>query len=120
MSEKLLKHWLDNLIYIWVTKNPDRVVELVADVFRWHDAPFDPVITSKEALVKEWKAVLDHDDVQATYEIIALQDTVGIVHWHASFTRLPTKEKTELDGIYKVELNNDGKCTEFHQWYNAN
>ena len=48
-----------------------------------------------------------------------MSENIGIAKWHAKFTRLPSKEKTELDGIFLVSLDNKGQCIEFRQWYNA-
>ena len=119
MTSDRFRFWLDNLVRIWVMKKPDEVVNLVADTFIWYDAPFETPIETKENLLKEWQVVLNHDDVEVVYKIEVVEKDVAFAHWHATFTRLPSHEKTELEGIYKVVLNEEGKCTEFHQWYNA-
>jgi hypothetical protein len=51
--------------------------------------------------------------------MLGIENNVGIAHWHATFIRLLSKEEAELDGIYKITLDDNGKCTEFHQWYNS-
>jgi len=119
MTEGRIKSWLDNIVRIWVTKKPDEVVDLVSDKFIWHDAPFDTPITTKKDLQKEWQTVFDHDNIQVSYEILTREGDVAIAHWHATFTRISSKEKVELDGIYKVVLDDEGRCVEFHQWYNS-
>jgi hypothetical protein len=117
--EDQFKNWLKELITVWESRNPDGVINLVAENFIWHDAPLDKPISTKEMLVQEWQSVLDHEDVKVTCEVLNVENNIGIAHWHATFTRLPSKENTELDGIYKVTLDKNGKCIEFHQWYNS-
>ena len=119
MTELQFKNWLEKLINIWSTRNPNGVLDLVAEQFIWHDAPFDKPITTKEDLLREWQSILNHGEINVTYEILSIENNIGIAHWHATFTRLPSGGKAELDGIYKVTLDENGKCTEFHQWYNS-
>lgn len=119
MTDQQFKNWLDKLINIWESKNPNGVLDLIAEKFIWHETPFDKQITSKEELLQEWQTVLNQDDIKVTYEILDIKDNIGIAHWNATFTRLPSEENAELDGIYKVILDENGKCIEFHQWYNS-
>ncbi|MEX2008391.1 MAG: nuclear transport factor 2 family protein [Candidatus Spechtbacterales bacterium] len=119
MTKEHYKEWLERLVHIWETKNPNAVLDLVAEKFIWHEAPFEKPITTKEDLLQEWQTILNHEEINVTYEIYTVEDNVGIAHWRATFTRVPSKEKARLDGIYKVTLDEEGKCTEFHQWYNS-
>ncbi|HUD09896.1 MAG TPA: nuclear transport factor 2 family protein [Patescibacteria group bacterium] len=117
--EEQFEDWLKKLINVWESKNPNGVLDLVSEKFIWHDAPFDKPLTTKEDLLREWQSVLNHDAIQVTYEMLGIENNVGIAHWHATFIRLLSKEEAELDGIYKITLDDNGKCTEFHQWYNS-
>lgn len=119
MTNEQFTVWLEKLINIWSTKNPNGVLDLISEKFIWYETPFDKPITTKEELLREWQTVLNQDEISVTYEIFNIENDIGIVHWNATFTRLPSKAKAELDGIYKVVLDENGKCTEFHQWYNS-
>lgn len=119
MDTKLFKNWLDDLEDIWKSKNIERIIEICAENFTWYETPFVEPITTKEVLLKEWESVNDHKDLNLSYEIIIVNEKFGIAHWHATFTRIRSNESVKMDGIYQVFLNEDGKCTEFHQWYNS-
>lgn len=119
MTNQQLKNWLDKLKNIWETKNPDTVVDLCANKFLWYETPFSQPLKTKEQLLKEWQGVLNQENITVSYEILATHENIGIAQWSATFTRLPSKEKVTLDGIFKVSLDEHGKCTEFHQWYNS-
>jgi len=113
------KNWLEKLKEIWEAKNPDAIVDLCADTFLWYETPFDEPLTKKEHLLAEWQGILKQEDIKVTYEVMCTNENMGFAHWHATFTRLPSNEKAELDGIFLVMLDVEGKCTEFRQWYNS-
>lgn len=119
MTHQQFKIWLDKLRNVWETKKPNSATDLVAEKFLWHETPFAKPFSTKEQLLKEWETVLDQENITVSYKILSVNDNFGIAQWQATFTRLPSKEKATLDGIYKVSLNQKGECTEFHQWYNS-
>lgn len=116
---KQFKTWLELLKTAWETKNPELATELCSDEFIWHETPFKIPITTKRALLDEWKSVEAHKDIAMTYEILNYSNNTGIANWSAAFKRLPEDIDTHLEGIYLVKLDPQGKCTEFHQWYNS-
>lgn len=119
MTHQQFKNWLEQLKGIWETKNPNAVVDLCAEEFLWFETPFNKPFTTKEGLLEEWKSILDQENISVSYEILGINENVGIAQWKATFVRLPSKEEITLDGIFKVSLDEQGKCIEFHQWYNA-
>lgn len=119
MTRQQFKDWLDKLKSAWETKNPNAAIDLCAEKFLWHETPFSEPLKTKEQLLKEWKSVLSQENISVSYEVLSINKNVGIAQWRATFTRFSSKEKVTLDGIFKVSLNEQGECTEFHQWYNA-
>src|SRR3990167_3418872 len=119
MTRQQFDQWLKDLKTAWESKNPNAAIDLVAEKFIWYDTPFIKPITNKQELLDEWQSILDHKDVVMTYEIICIKNNIGLAHWHATFIRIHSNEKVKLDGIYQVSLDENGKCTEFHQWYNT-
>lgn len=119
MTRKQFTDWLSKLKNAWEKRDPNAAPELCADKFIWHETPFEKPITTKKKLLEEWQSVLRHKDISMTYEVISLEKDFGIAHWTASFTRIPSGKKVHLDGIFKVSLDANGNCTEFHQWYNT-
>lgn len=111
--------WLELLKKAWESKNPELAQELCADKFIWFETPFQKPITTNKELLDEWKSIENHKDVVMSYEILSYDNNIGIAKWSAAFKRLPDKRDAELAGIYLVKLNAEGKCTEFHQWYNS-
>ena len=119
MNYEVFEKWLENLKKAWETKNPKLASEICTEKLLWHETPFEKPLRTRAAVLKEWQAVLKQEKISVNYQILAIAEGFGIAHWSASFSRIPSKEKVELDGIFKVKLNNKGLCTEFHQWYNS-
>lgn len=119
MAHQQFEEWLNKLKNVWEKRDPASVVTLCADKFLWFETPFAEPYSTKEQLLKEWQCVLNQEDISVSYEILSVEDTTGIARWNATFTRLPSEEKAFLDGIFQVILDDKGKCTEFHQWYNS-
>ena len=119
MTNKQFKKWLNRLKIAWETKNPEAAVNLCSEKFLWHETPFIEPLQTKEELLKEWQSVFKQRNISFSYEILSVNDDFGIAQWNSSFIRLPSREKATLAGIFKVSLDADGNCTEFHQWYNS-
>lgn len=119
MNEQTFSNWLEDLKLAWETRNPEAALKLCAESFLWFETPFEKPFKTRKELLNEWQSVLDHDDVKVNYEILSVEDNFGIAKWNATFIRLSSKEKAELEGIYKVSLDKNGLCIEFHQWYNS-
>ena len=113
------QNWLEGLKSAWETKNPELAIQLCADEFIWYETPFQNPITTKEELLAEWRSVQDHNDISMKYEILSHFGDTVIAKWSATFTRSPENKKAELEGVYLIKLDSQGKCTEFHQWYNS-
>lgn len=119
LTQQQFKDWLEELKDIWETKKPDAVLNLCAKKFLWYETPFNEPLTTEGQLLKEWQNVLNQEDIYISYQILSTNENTGIAQWHATFTRLSSKKKSELDGIFQVSLDKQGRCIEFHQWYNS-
>jgi hypothetical protein len=119
MTEQRFKDWLNKLKEVWETKNPNAVVNLCAEKFVWYETPFDKPFTTKEQLLKDWQGILNQENIVVSFEILSVKRNLGIAKWRAAFIRLPSKEKTELDGVFQISLDENGQCVEFRQWYNS-
>lgn len=119
MTEKQFTNRLEELITIWEQKTPENITQLCAEHFFWYETPFDTPLTTNKELLSEWKNILTQKDIKVFCEVISITEVVGVAHWHATFTSLPSRKKIELDGIFQVTLNSEGRCREFRQWYNS-
>lgn len=115
--EKQFSIWLINLKRIWEDRKPLEAPNLCSRVFVWHETPFGRPIETRQELVEEWNSILDQDDIHISCEVINICGNIGVAHWHANFRRISSDEHVEMDGIFQVDMDSDGKCKEFRQWY---
>ncbi len=116
MTELEFKNWFFKLKKIWELKTPEKITEICAEKFSWYETPFDKPYTTKEELLNDWRGILSQDKINVVINLLAVNNNLGIANWNASFERLSSGEKVELNGIFTVKLNNKGKCIEFRQW----
>lgn len=120
MTNRMFSGWLDKLKTAWETKNPQMAADFCAENVLYYETPFGKPLTTRQEVLNEWKSVPNgQKDITFDYEILIVNENFGIAHWTAKFTRIPSGEKANLDGIFKVTLNGDGLCTEFRQWWNS-
>lgn len=113
----LFESWIKKLKEIWESRSPQTVGELCADTFEWYEMPGDEPLVSLDALVDEWNVILTQKNISFTYQIISFLDGIGVAQWQASYTDQKSGKQAELDGIFKIVLDETGKCTVFRQWF---
>ena len=119
MNEEQFEGWLKKLQDAWQTLNPDAAASLCAENVVYYEDPLEPPHQGRDAVRVIWKDVpTSQKDVQMTYKILMLQGNTAIIHWHATFIRIPSNIKAVLDGIYRITLDTEALCSEFHQWWN--
>jgi len=86
---------------------------------QYYETPFDDPMIGIDVIYKYWKdnAELGQKDVSFSYNVLAVDRNVGLAHWRANFKRLPSGNMVKLDGIFKVEFSDDGKCEVFREWW---
>jgi hypothetical protein len=118
MSNKF-DEWFLKLKEIWESKNPNEIINICADNFVYYESPFEKPYTTKEELLKDWQGILNQDNIHVSVKTISTNNDLGIAQWNAKYEKVPSREKVELSGIFTVRLDNNGRCIEFHMWYNS-
>lgn len=117
MTHEGFEKWLEGLKTAWETKNPQMAADLCAENVLYYETPFDAPLKSREEVLHEWEHVpTGQKDITFNYKILSVSEDLGINHWTAAFTRIPSGEKVSLDGVFMVKLDSNNQCTEFHQW----
>jgi len=119
MNNQTFKSWLEKLKTIWEEKTPKVILNICSDKFLWYETPFSKPLRTREELLKEWNSILNQENISFSYKILSVNKNMGMAKWDATFTKLPSKEKASFQGIFQVILDKEGKCIEFHQWFNT-
>jgi ketosteroid isomerase-like protein len=118
MDQTKFTDWLDAYKRAWETRDPEAAANLFTANANYHETPFEDPVRGREGIRDYWSDVTRYQEgIEFSYEVLAITETGGIAHWHSGFTRLTSNSAVELDGIFLVKLDADGKCTEFREWW---
>lgn len=120
MDRRSFEDWLEAYGNAWQNRDPDAVVRLFTEDAPYYETPFGVPAKGCKGIREYWaNATGPQRDVRFSSEVLAVTEDSGIAHWSVSFTRLSSDTTVELDGIFLVELNDDGLCTEFREWWHS-
>jgi hypothetical protein len=113
-----LDRWLGAYKRAWEDRDPVAAADLFTADAAYHETPFDEPSRGRDGIFEYWSDVpRTQRGISFSYEILATTENGGVAHWRASFLRLPADDPVELDGIFLVKLDADGRCTEFREWW---
>lgn len=111
-------HWFWQLNMAWERLDAVAATALFTDHAEYQDYPFDAPLRGRQAIRAYWDGVAHGQrDVHTSYEVLSACGDSSIVHWTASFVRVPSGQQVRLDGIAEVTLDQHGKCESFHEWW---
>jgi len=117
MKKSDFQMWLDKLGKAWVEKDPDAVLNLFDQTIKYFENVLDEPYIGKEKVYDLWKGVPgSQKDISFNGEILMTKGNVAIANWQSKFTKVPSGEIEEIDGVFLFELNDEGKCILFKQW----
>ena len=116
-----LDRWLDTYGRAWERLDLDAFVGCFAldAVYQW--GPWsEPLRGHDEIREKTAQAFSHQDDIHFGHEPLAITpDGRGIARWWVSMD-VPAEGTVEEDeGIFLVTFDEEGRCTEFREWWNS-
>jgi ketosteroid isomerase-like protein len=120
LTRQQLTGWLDAYFEAWRSNDRAEVEALFAPDAVYSYGPFRDPARGRDQIVANWVADGAPLTVDHRYEILALTDDVGIVHWNirqkAHYFHEPT---LEMDGILVLRFDERGSCTEHLEWFDT-
>ena len=117
MTLKSFRSWLEAYGRAWESRDSESAASLYADDATYQVTPFLEPIRNRASIREYWANVAATETkIQFEFEILAVQKDFGLAHWRTSFVRAPSK-KMELDGIFLISLDGDGRCRELREWW---
>ncbi len=103
----------------WQQKDFDLLYSNLADNVVWYENPFDQPLRSPDAIIGQWqKDLFNQHDISTDIVLADCVEHNGYYRFKASWTD-NGGEHFELDGMFQITLNDDGKILEFRQWWSA-
>lgn len=111
--------WLEAYGRAWRDGDPEAAAALFTPDARYEETPFDRPMVGREAIYRYWDegAGKAQKDVTFSFDILSVQDNVGLAHWRAHFIRVPSEASVDLDGLLAARFAAEGTCSEFREWW---
>ncbi len=111
-------NWLKKYGRAWEEGAPHLASELFTDDCSYFETPFSEPEIGRNGVFKYWQAVPDsQSNVTFHYRVLAVQAQTVIAHWYASFTRIPSRTRVNLDGMFVLEFADTGLCSTLREWW---
>jgi len=103
---------------VWETRDPEAAGKLFAQNATYQETPFAAPMRGRSAIVEYWSHVpRTQEEIHFTSEVVVNTDDVAFVHWQASFTRIPSRARVKLDGIFQLSFDNADLCKSLQEWW---
>lgn len=113
----IYENWTKEFMKSWRELDWKRTLETLDKNVEYYENPIDKSCSNFEEVTNLWNVVADNQkDINYKFEIVAYNEKTCIINWQMSRTMTKTDTKQEIDGIFQISLNKDGKCTYFKQW----
>ena len=97
---------------------PVQAAELFSEDCRYYETPFSAPAVGRDAVRSYWQAVPEGQvGVSFRFRVLAVQSRTVLAHWSASFTRVPTGARVNLDGVFLLEFVDSGLCSSLREWW---
>jgi hypothetical protein len=102
----------------WEAGDTVAAAQLYSDDVAYYETPFDAPARGTRG-VRDYSAIAAaaQRDVHFWHEPYAVKGNTGIARWGASFVRVPSGVCVELDGIFVLKFDDDGRCSELREWW---
>jgi hypothetical protein len=106
--------WFNQMKTIWLEKRPDDMAFILSDNVEYHENPLEPPLTTKEAVVQVWQEIKNQNIALVEIETLYEMSNIGFAIW-----RFQEHGYSLHVGSYYLELDDEGKCKVFRQWWNV-
>ncbi|HEY6264272.1 MAG TPA: nuclear transport factor 2 family protein [Candidatus Acidoferrum sp.] len=112
------KAWLDAYGQAWENRNPEAATALFTEDGTYQVTPFLEPVRGRKAIFEYWSEVArTEENIRFGYEILVAKAELNIARWSASFVIIPQGLQTQLDGIFLISLDEEGRCRSLREWW---
>lgn len=118
MTPSDLSAWLAAYGMAWEARDPAAAGRLFALDATYQETPFGPPARGREGIERYWaEATKGQTGITFSNEILSLAGNQGIARWWAEYTRLHSRVRVRLDGIFLLEFDEQGCCRRLLEWW---
>ena len=110
-------NWTKEFMESWKQLDWKRTIETLSKDVEYYENPIDKPCKNFEEVIKLWNVIEENQkDIDYKYEIIAFNENTCIINWQMTRTMKKDNVTQNIDGIFQIALNDEGKCIYFKQW----
>lgn len=117
MLKEKYEKWTKEFMESWKELDWKRTLETLDKNVEYYENPIDKPCQNFEEVTNLWNVVEENQkDISYEFEIISYDENTCIINWQMDRTMTKSGAKQQIDGIFQVSINDEGKCTYFKQW----
>jgi uncharacterized protein (TIGR02246 family) len=116
MERSDVARWMDAYRDAWVSNVPAQVAALFTEDAAFASEAFQPPWQGRDEIVRRWTAGIKQD-VEMTYDVLATEGDLALVHWHVFTRNAGDPIRTEYDGVIALRFAEDGRCRDHREWF---
>jgi hypothetical protein len=118
LTREGFRAWLEAYGRAWEGRDPGAAAGLFAEEATYQETPFDAPLRGRDAIRGYWAEVpRSQEAIRFGFDVAAVSGESGIALWRASFTRVPSGRRVDLDGVLLATFGADGLCESFREWW---
>lgn len=111
--------WLGAYVHAWKTYDPQAIGDLFSENATYSFNPFSEPVHGRAAIVASW---LDEPDTPGTYdghyEPIVIEGDRAVTNGRSLyFEQDGSTLKAEWNNIFVLRFDDEGRCSEYREWY---
>ena len=112
--------WLETYGRTWEAKDSAGFAALFTEEARYYWTPFSDPLVGREQIAAEFGAATSNqENIRFSFEVLAEEEAYLLAHWHTDLERPAGGPAVALDGVLSARLTEDGRCTEFREWWHS-
>lgn len=114
MERQAFEAWLEGYLKAWNSNDHEDIGRLFAEEALYYTGPFDEPWRGRDGIVAGWLGRKDEPgSFSFRYEILATDVGVGVARGWTTYREPPR----EYSNIWVVRFDEQGRCTEFTEWW---
>jgi hypothetical protein len=110
--------WLNAYGRAWESRDPEASAALFTETGTYQVTPFVEPMCGRQAILDYWEGVARTEEkISFSYEVLLASLDLNIAKWSSSFCIMPQGLQTELDGIFVISLDDEGRCKSLQEWW---
>ncbi len=111
--------WLDAYVHAWKTYDEKAIGNLFSEDATYFYNPYSEPVRGRAAIVASW---LEEPDTKGSYDghyaPMVIEDNRAVANGKSRyFEQDGSTLRVEWDNIFVLQFDDEGRCTEYREWY---